>query len=109
MGQLAQPARTTRPALMHFVQAFSRLGAPFTTARTRWMFGSHRRFDRRCEWETFIPKPGVFPQMSQTAAMTERWYQPVSAVPGSARRLRRIRDDSASTAVDPTTAAAAIV
>jgi hypothetical protein len=26
---------------------------------------------RRCEWETCMPKNGFFPQMSQTAAMTE--------------------------------------
>ena len=34
------------------------------------MFGSHRRFVRRWEWETFIPKLGDFPQTSHTAATT---------------------------------------
>jgi hypothetical protein len=42
-----------------------------TTARTRWMFGSQRRFVRRCEWDTFIPKLGCFPQISHTAATTK--------------------------------------
>jgi len=52
------------------VQTFTRRGAPFTIARTRWTFGFHRRGVRRCECETRIPKKGFFPQMSQTAAMT---------------------------------------
>jgi len=51
------------------VQTFTRLGEPFTTARTRWMFGFHRRGVRRCEWETAIPKNGFFPQMSHTDDM----------------------------------------
>lgn len=54
---------------MHLVQTCSRLGAPLTSVRTRWMFGVHRRFDRRWEWLTFIPKPGFLPQTSHTAAM----------------------------------------
>ncbi len=37
------------------------------------MFGFHRRFPRLCENVTDFPNPGVFPQMSQTAAMTARW------------------------------------
>ena len=56
---------------MQLTQAFTRLGEPFTTARMRWMLGSQRRFVRRCEWETCMPKNGFFPQMSQTAAMAE--------------------------------------
>ena len=38
-------------------------------ARTFWMFGSHRRRERRWEWLTFIPVLGWRPQMSHTAAM----------------------------------------
>lgn len=34
------------------------------------MFGFQRRFARLCENETFLPNPGVLPQMSQTAAMS---------------------------------------
>jgi len=52
------------------VQTWSRFGVPFTTARTRCTLGSQRRFVRRCDLETRLPKNGFFPQMSQTAAMT---------------------------------------
>jgi hypothetical protein len=55
------------------VQTFSRRGAPFTTARTFWTFGFHRRGVRRCEWDTRIPNPGFFPQISQTEAMAQAW------------------------------------
>ncbi len=61
---------TTRPARMHDVQTWSRRGVPSTRTRTRWMFGSHLRFVRRCECETFIPKLGDFPHTSHTAATT---------------------------------------
>ena len=64
-----RPALTTLPALMQPVQTWSRLGAPLTMARTRWMFGFQRRFVRRWEWLTDMPKPGFLPQMSQTAAI----------------------------------------
>ena len=53
------------------MQTFTRLGEPSIMARTRWMFGFHRRGLRRCEWDTCMPKNGFFPQMSQTAAMAE--------------------------------------
>ncbi len=55
---------------MHDVQTEIRFGVPFTSARTRWMFGFQRRFVRRCECDTRIPNPGDFPQISQTAATT---------------------------------------
>lgn len=51
-------ARATLPALMQDVQAFTRLGVPFWTVRTDWMFGFQRRLVRRCEWEMLCPKPG---------------------------------------------------
>jgi hypothetical protein len=63
---------TTLPDRMQEVQAFSLLGEPFTTTRTRWMFGSQRRFVRRWEWLMLIPKDGFLPQTSHTAAMTFR-------------------------------------
>ena len=40
----------TLPARRHPVQTLTRLGVPFTSARTRWMFGFQRRLVRRCEW-----------------------------------------------------------
>src|SRR6201996_9353342 len=39
--------------------------------RTLWMLGSHRRLVRRWECDTDLPKPGPFPQISQTAAIRE--------------------------------------
>ena len=41
---------------------------PLIRVRTVWMLGSHRRWVRRCECETDMPKPGPLPQTSQTAA-----------------------------------------
>ena len=64
--------RVTLPALMHDVQAFTRRGVPSTSARTRWMFGFHRRLFRLCENVTALPKNGFFPQMSQTAAIARK-------------------------------------
>jgi hypothetical protein len=49
-----------------------RLVEPFTTARTRWMFGFQRRFDRTWEWLIVMPNEGFLPHTSQTAAMTAR-------------------------------------
>src|SRR5947209_3847586 len=40
-------------------------------ACTVWTLGFHRRLVRRWEWDTDLPKPGPFPQMSHTAAMVE--------------------------------------
>jgi len=58
--------------LRQLVQTCRRFGVPFTMARTRCTLGSHRLGERRCEWETCMPKNGFFPQMSQTAAMAQR-------------------------------------
>jgi hypothetical protein len=63
---------TTFPALMQEVQTLIRRGLPPTSARTRWMFGFHRRLVRRCEWDTLMPKPGLLPQSSHTAAIRTR-------------------------------------
>src|SRR5688572_2034334 len=62
--------RVTRPALMQLVHALMRPGVPSTSARTRWMFGSHRRLFRLCENVTDLPNHGFLPQMSQTAAIS---------------------------------------
>jgi 23S rRNA (cytidine2498-2'-O)-methyltransferase len=65
------------PARMQDVQTWTRRTEPFTTARTRWMFGLNRRRDRDFtrrtmaflpRRETEFPNPGCFPQTSQTAA-----------------------------------------
>jgi hypothetical protein len=48
------------------VHTFTRFGVPFTIARTRCTFGFQRRFVRRCEWLSFIPKTGFLPHTSQT-------------------------------------------
>ena len=53
---------------MQDVHTFSRFVVPLTVARRRWMFGFQRRGVRRCENETFMPKPGPLPQTSQTEA-----------------------------------------
>src|SRR4051794_23329493 len=60
--------RVTLPALRQPVQTLSRLGAPLTVARTRWMFGSNRRLVILRDHGRLLPKPGPLPQTSQTAA-----------------------------------------
>ena len=46
-----QPTRLVIfPALMQLVHTLRRLGAPFTSARTRWMLGFQRRLVRRWLW-----------------------------------------------------------
>jgi len=59
--------RVTLPALMQEVQALTRLGVPETIARTRWMFGSQRRFVFFFDHGTLWPKPGPLPHTSHTA------------------------------------------
>jgi len=63
--------RVTLPALMQDVQAFTRVGDPSTSARTRWMFGFHRRLFLLWENVTDFPNHGFLPQMSHTAAMSQ--------------------------------------
>jgi hypothetical protein len=60
--------RWTLPALRQPVQTFSRLGVPFTVARTRWMLGSNRRLVILRDQGRLLPNVGFFAQMSQTAA-----------------------------------------
>src|SRR5687768_13190971 len=56
---------------MQPVHTFTRLGAPPTRARTRWMLGFQRRFVRRCECDTDMPHEGPLPQTSHTDAIVE--------------------------------------
>ena len=65
----AQPAFVILPALMQLVQTFTRFAAPFTWARTRWMFGFQRRLVRRCECDTDMPHDGPLPHISQRDAI----------------------------------------
>ena len=53
------------------MQTFTRLGVPLIMARTRWMFGFHRRLVRRWEWEMELPQDGPLPQISQLAATAQ--------------------------------------
>jgi hypothetical protein len=81
----------TLPARMQEVQTETRFGVPFTSARTRWMFGFQRRFVRRCECDTRIPNPGDLPQISQTAATknTPALHDAQAMQPGSGGRTAR--------------------
>ena len=59
----------TLPAFRQDVQTVIRRRVPGATrARTRCTFGFHRRWVRRWECETDMPKPGPLPQTSQTLA-----------------------------------------
>ena len=53
---------------MQDVQTLSRRGVLPTMVRRRWMLGLKRREVRRCENDTFLPKPGPLPHTSQTEA-----------------------------------------
>jgi hypothetical protein len=57
------------PARMQDVHTWTRRGVPSTSALTRWILGSQRRFVLRWECDTLMPKPGRLPQISQTAAI----------------------------------------
>jgi hypothetical protein len=47
-------------------QTYARVGFPLRRTRTRWRFGSKRRFDATIEWLRLCPKLGFFPQIAQT-------------------------------------------
>jgi len=66
------------PALMQDAQALSRFLLPpgRATTCTVWTLGSHRRLVRRWECDTDLPKPGPFPQISHTAAMSKLLKSP---------------------------------
>jgi len=45
------------------VQTYTRRGAPLTSARTFWRFGSKRRLVATIEWLREFPNAGPFPQL----------------------------------------------
>lgn len=55
------------PALMQDVHTRIRRVLVPWGIRTRWMLGSQRREERRCEKLTCLPTQGSFPQISQRA------------------------------------------
>ena len=64
-------ALVTLPALRQPVHTFTLRTVPgATTARTDWMLGLQRRFVRRWEWLTLMPKDGFLPHTSQVEAIT---------------------------------------
>jgi len=75
-------------ALRHLAHTFMRLTVPLTRARTRCTFGFQRRRERRCECEMLFPKPGVFPQTSQTEAIRRKRIPAFFAPSESARRAK---------------------
>src|ERR1700679_2033311 len=83
---------------MQEVQTLSRLGEPLTMACTVWIFGFQRRRVRRCENETFLPKPGPLPHTSQTEA-TVRSIDRVTGLVGC--RHVRLRADQATAVAYP--------
>ena len=87
-----QIARATLSDFRHLVHTFRRLGVPLTRARTRWMFGFHRRLVRTCECDTLLPKPGPLPHTSQTAAtMFSSVCLPVQSLAPRGRGKRILR------------------
>jgi hypothetical protein len=69
----AQMAFWTFPAFRHRVQTYARCALPFKSTRTRWRFGSKRRFVATIEWLRWLPKPGFFPQDTQTLLIGPAW------------------------------------
>ena len=65
-----QSAFWTLPPLRQRVQTYTRLAAPFTRTRTRWRFGSKRRFVATIEWLRLWPNEGPLPQTEQTLDMS---------------------------------------
>ena len=59
----------TLPLFRQRVQTYARFGEPPRRIRTRWRFGSKRRFVATIEWERWWPKAGFFPQMAQILLM----------------------------------------
>jgi hypothetical protein len=70
----------TLPARKQPVHTFTRFVAPFTRARTRWMFGFQRRLVRTWLWETLMPNDGFLPQTSHTDAMVVSVLRELSEV-----------------------------
>src|SRR5207302_1791829 len=65
----AQRALTTLPAFRQRVQTYTRRGVPPSSIRTRWRFGSNRRFVATIEWLRLWPNDGPFAHTWQTFGM----------------------------------------
>jgi hypothetical protein len=59
----------TLPALRQRVQTYARWALPPRLTRTRWRFGSKRRFVATIEWLRLFPNEGFFPQTAQIFGM----------------------------------------
>jgi hypothetical protein len=70
------------------VQTYARVGLPPITTRTRWRFGSKRRFVATIEWLRLLPNPGFLLQIAQTLDTVARIAEDYGA---SARGPRRVR------------------
>ncbi len=71
LNDVGDQARVTLPAFRQDVHTEMRRRVPgATSARTVCTFGFQRRWVRRWEWDTDMPKPGPLPQTSQMLAMS---------------------------------------
>jgi len=61
----------TVPVRKQRVQTYARFGVPSMSTRTRWRFGSKRRFVATIEWLRLWPNDGFFPQIAQIFAMSD--------------------------------------
>src|SRR5262249_59818033 len=68
------------PRLRERVETYARVGLPRRITRTRWRFGSKRRFVATIEWLRLWPKPGFFPQTAQTLDIGRPVYRRVASV-----------------------------
>ena len=67
-GRAAQERQTafwTLPPRKQRVQTYARVAVPSSSTRTRWRFGSNRRFVATIEWLRLFPNDGFFPQIAQ--------------------------------------------
>ena len=51
------------------MQTYARWALPPRLTRTRWRFGSNRRFVATIEWLRLFPNDGFFPQTAQIFGM----------------------------------------
>jgi hypothetical protein len=54
------------PLFKQRVQTYARVGEPLRRTRTRWRFGSKRRFVATIECDRWFPNAGFLPQTAQT-------------------------------------------
>ena len=76
------------PALRQRVQTYARWALPPRLTRTRWRFGSKRRFVATIEWLRLFPNAGFFPQTAQTLAIGRGLYLLAPDKRGEAVRTR---------------------